>query len=85
MSPGRSNKGLNFKATDEELAALAAFYTEYAPKCSKGDVCRIAIMHLVRSHGFSYPDIKLDYMGTALPLERKNNAEPLPSPKAKMK
>ena len=83
MSPGRSNKGLNFKATDEEIAALLAFYTEYAPKCSKGDVCRIAIQHLVRAHGFPYPDIKLDYMGTSLPLERKNNADPLPKAKKK--
>jgi hypothetical protein len=83
MSPTREDPNLNFKVSQAELEALNAFYAAYAPRCSKGDVCRIAIMHLVRAHGFPFPDIKLDYMGTDYPLERKNNADPLPKTKKK--
>jgi hypothetical protein len=83
MSPGRSNKGIHFKANDDEIAAFAAFHETYAPRCSKGDLCRIAIMKLIREHGFFFPDIVLDNMKTDYPLERKLTAGPLPKPKKK--
>jgi hypothetical protein len=85
MSPSREDKNLNFKVPEAELDALNTFYQAYAPACSKGDVCRIAIANLVRDHGFEYPEIFLRDMRAEIPLRRKNNAEPLPSPKAKKK
>ena len=83
MSPTREDPGLHFKVSQAELDALNAFFQAYAPACSKGDVCRIAIQHLVRAHGFDYPDILLRDMKAEIPLQRKNNADPLPKAKKK--
>ena len=83
MSPTREDPGLHFKVTQEELDALNAFFAAYSPACSKGDVCRIAIQHLVRAHGFDYPEILLRDMKAEIPLQRRYNAEPLPKAKKK--
>ena len=83
MSPTREDPGLHFKVSQAELDALNAFFQAYAPACSKGDVCRIAIQHLVRAHGFDYPDILLRDMKAEIPLQRKANADPLPKAKKK--
>ena len=83
MSPTREDRNLNFKVPEDELEALNSFYAAYDPACSKGDVCRIAIQHFVRAHGFPYPDIFLRDMKTEIPLKRKNNSEPLPKAKKK--
>ena len=77
MSPTREDPGLHFKVPQAELDALNAFFAAYAPACSKGDVCRIAIANLVRAHGFEYPEIFLRDMRAEIPLQRKNNADPL--------
>ena len=83
MSPTREDPGLHFKVTQAELDALNAFFAAYSPACSKGDVCRIAIQHLVRAHGFDYPEILLPYIKAEIPLQRKANADPLPKAKKK--
>ena len=83
MSPSREDKNLNFKVPEAELDALNAFFAAYAPACSKGDVCRIAIANLVWAHGFEYPEIFLRDMRAEIPLQRKNNADPLPKAKKK--
>jgi hypothetical protein len=83
MSPTREDPGLHFKVSQDELEALNSFYAAYDPACSKGDVCRIAIQHFVRAHGFPYPEIFLRDMKTEIPLQRKNNADPLPRAKKK--
>lgn len=81
MSPTREDPGLHFKVTQAELDALNSFFQAYSPACSKGDVCRIAIQHLVRAHGFDYPEILLPYMKAEIPLQRKANADILPKAK----
>lgn len=83
MSPTREDPGLHFKVSQAELDALNAFFAAYSPACSKGDVCRIAIQHLVRAHGFDFPEILLRDMKAEIPLQRKANADPLPRAKKK--